>query len=105
MNHKSTGKADETQKAKKLINKDIPNTENSADHEALYNQEPKPFRPDENVDNQKDEKDQLSPAHNTSIEETPIPGVQLTEEKKTHKDNINQKTKKHLLKAINSLKY
>lgn len=94
MNHKSTEKANETQKAKKLINKDIPNTENSADHEALYNQEPPPFRPDENVDNQKSEKDKLSPDHNTSIKETPIPGVQLTEEKKTHKENINQKTNK-----------
>lgn len=94
MNHKSKAKTNEAQKAKKLINKDMPNTEKSADYETLYKQEPQPFRPDENVDNQKAGRNQSSPAHNTSIKETPIPGVQLTEEKKTHKDNINRKTNK-----------
>lgn len=93
MNYKSTGKASETQKAKNLIDKDMP-SHKSADHEGTHNQEPRPFRPDENVDNQKSEKSSSSPAHNTSINETPIQGAQLAKEKKAHKDNIDQKTDK-----------
>lgn len=94
MNHRQTDKSSETQKAKKLIDKDMPSDDNSPDNEESRSQEPKPFRPDENVDNQKAAQNPSSPAHNTSIKETPIPGAQLAKEKKTHKENIENKTKK-----------
>ncbi|MDQ7735766.1 hypothetical protein QT231_23995 [Halomonas sp. SpR1] len=99
MNRKPTEKTSETQKAKKLIDKDVPDADKSANHEESRNQEPQPFRPDENVDNQKAVHNSSSPAHNTSIKETPIPGAQLSKEKKTHKDNIENKTKKASSKA------
>lgn len=94
MNHRKTDKSSETKKAQKLIDKDMPSGDNSPDHEESRNQEPQPFRPDENVDNQKAVQNPSSPAHNTSIKETPIPGAQLAKEKKKHKDNIKNKTNK-----------
>lgn len=90
MNHKSTKNVNEAHKAKNLVDKDMPNNK-SADREVSHDQEPQPFRPEENVDNQKSENSSSSPAHNTSIKETPIPGAQLAKEKKTHKENIDQK--------------
>ncbi|BBI53280.1 hypothetical protein HORIV_57010 [Vreelandella olivaria] len=53
MNHRQNEKSSETKKAQKLIDKDMPSGDNSPDHEESRNQEPQPFRPDENVDNQK----------------------------------------------------
>ena len=95
MNHQSTdNKSNETKKAEQLIDKDMPNVDENTDHKGAHHQEPKPFRPDENVDNQKAEGSPSSPAHNTSIKETPIPGAQLAKEKKMHKDNIDQKSAK-----------
>lgn len=81
----------EAQKAKHVIEKDTPVDESSM-QEAPRNEEPQPFRPNENVDNQKAAKSHSQPSHNTSIKETPIRGVQLAREKHAHKDNIDKKT-------------
>lgn len=92
MNRQQNEKRDETQKARKLIDKDMSDADTSSGHKGSLDQKPQPFRPDENVDNQKAENNPSSPAHNTSMKETPIPGAQLAKEKKAHKDNIDRKT-------------
>lgn len=56
MNRQQNEKSDETQKARKLIDKDMSNVDKRAGHEGSHNPQPQPFRPDENVDNQKAEK-------------------------------------------------
>lgn len=92
MSHKVSDKeTEETQKAKQLVDKDVPNADKNAEYKGSHQQEPRPFRPNENVDNQKSEKSRSVPSHNTSIKETPIQGAQLAKEKKSHKDDINKK--------------
>ena len=91
MNRQSTDKREERQKAKQLLDKDMPTDNQQAGHEGSHHEEPKPFRPDENVDNQKADKNS-SPSHNTSLEAAPFSGAQLAKEKKAHKDNIDKKT-------------
>ncbi|MGQ7261222.1 hypothetical protein [Vreelandella sp. V005] len=92
MNRQSTDKREESQKAKQLLDKDMPNDDQQAGREGSHKEEPQPFRPDENVDNQKADKNSSSPDHNTSLEAAPFSGAQLAKEKKAHKDNIDQKT-------------
>lgn len=48
------------------------------------------YRPDENVDNQKSPEGQVTPGHNSSIEQTPVKGWQA-KEKSSQKANINDK--------------
>lgn len=92
MSHKVCEKDTEKyQKARKLIDKDIPDDNKNTERKEPYGQEPQPFRPDENVDNQEAEKSRSAPSHNTSITETPIQGAQLAKEKKAHKDDIDKK--------------
>lgn len=94
MRHNSEEKAkdtEQTQKAKQVIDKDTPNVDGDPTQKASSHEEPTPFRPDENVDNQKDEKSRSVPGHNTSIKEAPIQGTQLAKEKQAHKDDINKK--------------
>ena len=92
MNRQSTDKREERQKAKQLLDKDMPNDDQPTGREGSHHEEPQPFRPDENVDNQKANKNPSSPGHNTSLEAAPFSGAQLAKEKKAHKDNIDKKT-------------
>lgn len=95
MNHGSDqqkNKGEEAQKAKQVVNKDTPLANDDGKQKASHHEEPRPYRPDENVDNQKSKKSRSEPGHNTSIKETPIPGAQVAKEKRAHKDNIVNKS-------------
>ncbi|PRY63489.1 hypothetical protein B0H98_10884 [Vreelandella songnenensis] len=95
MSHGPDGKrneSEEAQKAKQVVDKDTPNADDPATQKASYGEEPRPFRPDENVDNQKDEKPSSTPHHNTSGKTAPFSGAQVVKEKRAHKDNIDEKT-------------
>lgn len=81
----------EAQKAKQVIDQDTPVDESSM-QAAQRHEQPQPFRPNENVDNQKAAKSRPQPSHNTSIKETPIRGAQLAKEKHAHKENIDKKS-------------
>ncbi|WP_447043253.1 hypothetical protein [Vreelandella sp. H-I2] len=94
MSHKTEGNlkdSEQTQKAKQVIDKDTPNVDGDPTQKGSSHEEPTPFRPDENVDNQKDASSRSVPSHNTSGKEAPIQGTQLTKEKQAHKDDINKK--------------
>ncbi|WP_447555229.1 hypothetical protein [Vreelandella sp. EE22] len=80
---------DEAKKAEKLMDKDVPNSE-EAPQKGSQTQKPQPYRPDENVDDQ--EHQSSTPAHNTSMKQTPFSGAQVVKEKKSHKDNIDEKS-------------
>lgn len=93
MSHKANEKdTEKNQKARQLIDKDIPDVNESTGRKQPDDQEPQPFRPDENVDNQKSAKSRPTPSHNTSIKDTPIQGAQLAKEKRAHKKNIDKKS-------------
>lgn len=94
MNHGSDeqrNKGEEAQKAKQTIDKDTPHGAD-AQQKASQHEEPRPYRPDANVDNQKSEESRSEPGHNTSGKTTPIPGAQVVKEKRAHKNNIDQKS-------------
>ncbi|MBP5981720.1 MAG: hypothetical protein KA748_16125 [Halomonas sp.] len=96
MNHGSDeqrNKGEEAQKAKQVMDKDTPR-DADVPQKASQHEEPRPYRPDANVDNQKSEKSRSEPGHNTSGKTTPIPGAQVAKEKRAHKDNIDQKSDK-----------
>ncbi|MCB8888148.1 hypothetical protein [Vreelandella malpeensis] len=81
-------KSDEASKAKKLVDRD---TDSSApSRKGATSGAPAPYRPDENVDNQK--KHSSTPAHNTSMKSAPFPGAQVVKEKKAHKENIDRQS-------------
>ncbi|WP_276232550.1 hypothetical protein [Salinicola salarius] len=88
------GSAKERQQAKKAMDKDTPDGAESRQAAGSHHEEPKPYRPDANVDNQKSAKSRHTPAHNDTVKETPVPGAQLAKEKKAHKANINEKADK-----------
>lgn len=95
MNHGSDeqrNKGEEAQKAKQVVDKDTSHDGADAAQKASDHEQPRPYRPDANVDNQKSEKSRSEPGHNTSGKVTPIPGAQLAKEKRAHKDNINKKS-------------
>ncbi|MBZ5488099.1 hypothetical protein HW452_11250 [Halomonas aquamarina] len=95
MNHGADGKhneSEEKQKAEQVVDKDTPNSDDPTTQKASPNEEPRPFRPDENVDNQKDEDARSEPGHNTSGEAAPFSGAQVVKEKRAHKDNIDRKS-------------
>jgi hypothetical protein len=81
----------ESDKARQAIQKDTPSNESGSQpgHE-----EPKPYRPDENVDNQKSKHSRKEPGHNNSMDKTPVSGAQFVKEKKAHKDNIDKESDK-----------
>lgn len=94
MNHGSDeqrNKSEEAQKAKQAMNKDTPR-DADAPQKVSQHEEPRPYRPDANVDNQKNEESRSEPGHNTSGKAAPIPGAQVVKEKRAHKDNIDQKS-------------
>jgi len=79
----------ESDKARQAMQKDTPSNEpgSQPSHE-----EPKPYLPDENVDNQKSKDSRKEPGHNNSMDETPVSGAQFVKEKKAHKDNIDKES-------------
>lgn len=94
MNHgqdKQRNKSEEAQKAKEVVNKDTPRGDDAA-QKASHHDELRPYRPDENVDNQKSPDARSEPGHNTSGKAAPIPGAQVVKEKRAHKDNIDQQS-------------
>lgn len=94
MNRRQTynaGDSGERHKARQAIDKDTPENARSAEDAGKNHGEPLPFRPNENVDNQKSAKSRKTPSHNNPVKETPIPGAQAVKEKKAHKANINEK--------------
>ena len=95
MSHGEKGKANDSeqaQKAKRLLDKDVPNGDPQAEKTDSSNGEPRPFRPDENVDNQKDASSRSQPEHNTSGKEAPFQGAQVAKEKRAHKTNIDRES-------------
>lgn len=96
MNHRQTDNAggyDERHKARQAIDKDTPENAESHEDAEKNHGEPPPFRPNENVDNQKSAKSRKTPSHNNPVKKTPVPGAQVVKEKKAHKANINEKAK------------
>ncbi|RUR39124.1 hypothetical protein [Vreelandella populi] len=94
MNHGSDGqrnKSEEAQKAKQVIDKDTPRDADTP-QKASQHEEPRPYRPDANVDNQKSEESRSEPGHNTSGKTAPYSGTQVVKEKRAHKDNIDKKS-------------
>lgn len=95
MSHGEKGNANDSeqaQKAQRLLDKDVPNGDPKTRQTSSSNEEPRPFRPDENVDNQKDASSRSQPEHNTSIEEAPFSGAQVSKEKRAHKTNIDRES-------------
>jgi hypothetical protein len=90
----SKGTETERQQAKKAMDKDTPDAAEGRKAAQSHHEEPTPYRPDENVDNQKSAKSRHTPHHNDTVKETPVPGAQLAKEKKAHKSNINDKADK-----------
>ncbi len=81
----------ESDKARQAMQKDTPSNEHNSQPS---HEEPKPYRPDENVDNQKSTHSRKAPAHNNSMDKTPVSGAQFVKEKKAHKDNIDKESDK-----------
>lgn len=84
----------ESDKARQAMQKDTPSSEAGSQPNPgqSSHEEPKPYRPDENVDNQKSKHSRKEPGHNNAMDKTPVPGAQLTREKKAHKDNIDKES-------------
>ena len=94
MNHGSDeqrNKGEEAQKAKQVVDKDTPSDVDTS-QKASHHEEPRPYRPDENVDNQKSDESRSEPGHNTSGKTAPFSGAQVVKEKRAHKDNIDKKS-------------
>jgi len=85
---------EEVNKAKNTMDKDTPSSTETPSRKAADQEEPRPYRPDENVDNQKSEKSRKEPGHNSSIKEAPFPGAQVAKDKTAHKENIDEKSDK-----------
>ena len=84
MNHgQQRNKNEEARKSKKMINKDTPRGDD-ATQKASHHDEPRPYRPDENVDNQKSPGARSEPGHNTSGKAAPIPGAQVVKAERVH---------------------
>ena len=94
-NGKDTGSADgkrSTDKAKsrRLVDKDRP--EGAAQAQPTKGQDASVHRPDANVDNEKSPASRDTPGHNSSIDKTPVPGAQVSEqtERKRHIDDASK---------------
>ncbi|MDW5376029.1 hypothetical protein R6258_03760 [Halomonas sp. HP20-15] len=94
-NGKDAGSADgkrstEREKSRRLVDKDRP--EGAAEAQPTKGQDAEVYRPDANVDNEKSRDSRNTPGHNTSIDQTPVPGAQASEQKerKRHIDDASE---------------
>ncbi len=94
-NGTDTGNADgknatEKEKSRRLVDKDRP--EEAAEAQPSKGHDAEVYRPDENVDNEKSPASRDTPGHNSSIDQTPVPGAQASEQKsrKRHIDDASE---------------
>ena len=94
-NGTDTGNADgknatEKDKSRRLVDKDRP--EEAAEAQPSKGHDAEVYRPDENVDNEKSPASRDTPGHNSSIDQTPVPGAQASEQKsrKRHIDDASE---------------
>ena len=92
-NKRDTGTEDgkrteEKDKARDMVNRDVPDSAPSSGQSASSDDRDKVYRPDENVDNAKSPKGRSEPEHHPSFNETPLSGSQA-KEKAHQKRNID----------------
>lgn len=89
--NKAVERSGDKAKAHDVMRHDVPDYATKREAERPSDDRDKVYRPDENVDNEKSPEGQVSPGHNSSIEQTPYSGVQV-KDKPQQKKNINEKS-------------